>query len=702
MLRDALRTCKKRIQDTEAASCALNNRLYRYCDWFCSVWATTFYIQLVHHISATCAQKDCTRCDLGAGRCLRCLYAIVEPTRRCTDLCPVGHVPTWRDDYDFQGTVCSPRSLLAAVTGRDIAVIACAAAGGAVCVGIILGAIIYARRNTALKPTPEQSSRIPVPRLWKDPRPSAADVSVSAEERKEFLHSLSGLRKDAPLLLEMLAETRARFRGLSGPENSMDTKARAYRAVVRDLSRVVSLVARGDDSFHSVPSDWRRLFEWADRVLTRYKRTRESKCTGCQHHGTCELKLEEIPSKADSAAQNGFTGGSTQPLFLTRQQAQEARWRQQRQEAAKLAVDPQAKLYWSEADFASTSNNRSRRFGDEIEVTSDAVDINLEDQVALTVTGREDDDETSKELSIVQQSSVDFNDIEISYSKDEEALAHQKAVFSLVDENLKQDLKTNNTNFDAGENKGKKERGSPGVISRIFCNRLIYNSEIPFPTNNDDLQKQKPLNDHNISKEIECLSSNSIYDHIEAFTFEDFSVSQNVETKITNAKSKQKNTANVNVHRLRKPNFPTYSESFKQILDKKNLLNIQKNKIQKQLSKKGEQLNKIVRRTENRFLKDCNKMNPNMTYDRRNCKNDVVNKAVVGGDVYVSIVKQPVVERCKIEECDTYKNFEDMEESNEMAEKVNAQPPKSGFTDINMEDEKRLTTSLKCEILTMV
>ena len=66
-------------------------------------------------------------------------------------------------------------SLLSGITGRDVAVIACAAAGGAVCVGIILGAIIYARRNAQLKPMPDDSAKkIPVPRIWRDPRPSAA------------------------------------------------------------------------------------------------------------------------------------------------------------------------------------------------------------------------------------------------------------------------------------------------------------------------------------------------------------------------------------------------------------------------------------------------------------------------------------------------------------------------------------------------
>lgn len=267
---------------------------------------------------------------------------------------------------------------------------------------------------------------------------------------------------------------------------------------------------------------------------------------------------------------------------------------------------------------------------------------------------------------------IDVSDVDISYSKDEEALAHQKALFSTVNDDVKNDMKTSNVNFDSGNvnfdsNKNKKDRGSPSMITRIFCNRLSNNTDLNLNANTNDLQKSQSHNKHNINSEVECLSSNSIYDHIEAFTFEDFNAPPSKpEIKTNSTKPKQRNTANVNVNRLRKPNFPGYSESFKQILDKKNLLNIQKNKIQKRLSRKGEQLNKMVRRTESRFLKDRNKMNPNMTYDRRNCKNDVVNKEMVGGDVYVNVVKQPVVERGNLQTSTTYQNFDDLEEGDEV------------------------------------
>ena len=84
-------------------------------------------------------------------------------------------------------------SLLAAITGRDIAVIACAAAGGAVCVGIILGAIIYARRNAMLKPMPDDGNKkFHVPRIWRDPRPSAAGKTSVAKVIRNCIDNTSG------------------------------------------------------------------------------------------------------------------------------------------------------------------------------------------------------------------------------------------------------------------------------------------------------------------------------------------------------------------------------------------------------------------------------------------------------------------------------------------------------------------------------
>lgn len=71
------------------------------------------------------------------------------------------------------------------------------------------------------------------------------DTCVGVEERREFLKTLASVRKDVPILLEMLAETRARFRGIGGPDHTMDTKARAYRSAdTHGYSRFRALLSK--------------------------------------------------------------------------------------------------------------------------------------------------------------------------------------------------------------------------------------------------------------------------------------------------------------------------------------------------------------------------------------------------------------------------------------------------------------------------
>lgn len=233
---------------------------------------------------STCNQPDCLRCDLETAECVKCLYVIMADTRECRSACPPGHATTWATHHALMGRVCTERSVLALVSGRDVTIIAGAAVGGAVCVGVVIGALLYMRRRT--KPPPDnprvdyRHHRYPIPRLWRDKRPKATEVSVADEERAEFLKQLATLRGEAGNFLEMLSETRNRFRRLGGPDSATDTRAKAYRAVVRDLSRVLTLLNRREEHIVTVPGDWRRLLSWAARVLARYKRQKAAKEAG--------------------------------------------------------------------------------------------------------------------------------------------------------------------------------------------------------------------------------------------------------------------------------------------------------------------------------------------------------------------------------------------------------------------------------------
>ncbi|CAL4199227.1 unnamed protein product, partial [Meganyctiphanes norvegica] len=103
------------------------------------------------------------------------------------------------------------------------------------------------------------------------------EMTLNGPDREEFFSKLSPLRGEINNFVDILKETRTRFKVPGKPDSATDTKAKSYRAVVRDLSRVVSLMNRKDEHIKTVPQDWRRLLTWAARVLDRYKRQKEAK-----------------------------------------------------------------------------------------------------------------------------------------------------------------------------------------------------------------------------------------------------------------------------------------------------------------------------------------------------------------------------------------------------------------------------------------
>lgn len=64
---------------------------------------------------------------------------------------------------------------------------------------------------------------------------------------------------------------------MPAPQSNTLYLVTSFRAVVRDLSRVLTLLNRKDEHILTVPGDWRRLLSWASRVLARYKRQKAAK-----------------------------------------------------------------------------------------------------------------------------------------------------------------------------------------------------------------------------------------------------------------------------------------------------------------------------------------------------------------------------------------------------------------------------------------
>ncbi|XP_042222664.1 uncharacterized protein LOC121866980 [Homarus americanus] len=346
--------------------------------------------------------------------------------------------------------------MLALVSGRELSIIAGAAVGGAVCVGVMIGALLYMRRRT--KPPPDHpphhhhQHHNPLPRLWRDKRPNTTEVSVAEEERAEFLGQLATLRGEATNFLEMLTHTRNRFRTLRGPDSPTDTKAKAYRAVVRDLSRVLTLLNRREEHIVTVPGDWRRLMSWATRVLARYKRQKAA-------------RNGEAPS-----LQPVSTGGT---LYQTRRQAQAQRCRlvtqgaqtssQLQNSSGDLHQDPEG-LYSSYSDGGPLSLMGSR--------TTSLMSLS-------PIILEEDEDENKDE--VLFEDDIENHHIEENFTKDFD-LQHS----------LEVDFHINNEDLLRGD-KIHNETNNNITKHMNHVNRFLSDKHRPSPTTTEKIMNLKNM-----------------------------------------------------------------------------------------------------------------------------------------------------------------------------------------------------------------
>ncbi|CAG0880908.1 unnamed protein product [Darwinula stevensoni] len=227
----------------------------------------------------SCSQDWCVDCLEDAG-CRECLHMLLPATGECVDACPDRTVPSLASAQDkpLQGLLCKERkarSLLGmlGMTEKEMVVLIGACGGGAICVGILIGTALLYMRHRRLKGQAGERHPHRCARGTDLEAAFKAQGKMESQERGAFLEQLSKLRPEASNFLDMLEETRKRFQKLaSRTESRSDSKAKAYRAVLRDLSRVISLLTRKPEHIRTIPKDWERLLSWAERVLRRYKR----------------------------------------------------------------------------------------------------------------------------------------------------------------------------------------------------------------------------------------------------------------------------------------------------------------------------------------------------------------------------------------------------------------------------------------------
>ncbi|XP_043209860.1 uncharacterized protein LOC122374880 isoform X2 [Amphibalanus amphitrite] len=161
------------------------------------------------------------------------------------------------------------------MTTEELVVLVAALVGAAICIGVLIGAFLFLRVRRKMDPL---TARI---------EESGTEMTAASDfERIQFLTRLQALRPETQNFLEMLNDTRKKFHGKSskGGDSKADSKHRAYRSILRDLSRILTLLNRKEEQIRTVPADWQRLLGWAERLLKRYKRQKISKEFGSAPH----------------------------------------------------------------------------------------------------------------------------------------------------------------------------------------------------------------------------------------------------------------------------------------------------------------------------------------------------------------------------------------------------------------------------------
>lgn len=255
-----------------------------------------------------CSLPDCLKCN-SAGRCIRCVNAILHPSGECVAEC-AGKVEWNFDDPYYEGVVCYEKARRT-YSLNDLLLVVAACCCGAICVAIVLVTIWYSRYRGRTKLDEavgtEKKMFTKIETTKKAAKEIGAAENCDSSDRQTFLKRLEVLYPETPHFLGMLNETRK----LSRLYTESDVQAKAYRAAIRDLLRILTLLSRKDQEM-TVPTDWQRLLGWAERVLHRYKRWKlnrdspDSSPNGTlkrhprEHHDLCFGGVSRTPSPPSS------------------------------------------------------------------------------------------------------------------------------------------------------------------------------------------------------------------------------------------------------------------------------------------------------------------------------------------------------------------------------------------------------------------
>ncbi|CAB3363983.1 Hypothetical predicted protein [Cloeon dipterum] len=224
---------------------------------------------------------ECLRCEVEG--CFKCTGVIVHGSRECRVECPPGYRQQWSSRVDYMGLMCTESNMVGAgwlgglVTGgQELTVLIGVACGSLLCVLVLVAACAFIsyRRAKIRRPPPLHAIRSRFDAAAAA-QPASQQQWLTPQEiqlRKEFAKQVSVLRPEAPVFLAMLNDTRRKVREMFRP-NGTDSRSKAYRTVLRDLTRILTLLNRHETRLGPPPPDWDTLLDWAERSLRRYKKS---------------------------------------------------------------------------------------------------------------------------------------------------------------------------------------------------------------------------------------------------------------------------------------------------------------------------------------------------------------------------------------------------------------------------------------------
>ncbi|XP_046386193.1 uncharacterized protein LOC124155976 isoform X2 [Ischnura elegans] len=222
--------------------------------------------------------SQCLNCDAD-GRCRKCSGVIIYGSRECADSCPRGYQEEWSTLVDYMGRLCKESGPWwledgVGLTGRRLAVVVGTCSGLLISLLLICGAFVYIKCWRSQQPNTDscKNSSTPVDSAGYGFSHRYPQLAWDEIERQEFLQQLRALQPDAHIFLAMLNDTRRKFRKIHMKNGKADSRCKAYRAVLRDLCRILALLNQKDFQNMTLPTDWKKLLSWGERVLKRYKK----------------------------------------------------------------------------------------------------------------------------------------------------------------------------------------------------------------------------------------------------------------------------------------------------------------------------------------------------------------------------------------------------------------------------------------------